>query len=138
VEILMLPPTLGDNGSPDDSAHVEHLETADEDSNQDHSNVVTTVATVAVVGIGAAVFEAALLPGFVLGVAAMWLPQYVPKMGEATYPLFTPAVRGIRTANAALDLVSLVSAVGQFGMRASRRSRSLSTRGPTSRLRRTR
>jgi hypothetical protein len=31
---------------------------------QDNSEAVATVATVAVVGIGAAVFEAALLPGF--------------------------------------------------------------------------
>jgi hypothetical protein len=61
---------------------------------EDHSEVVATVATVAVVGIGAAVFEAALLPGIVLGVAAMWLPQYFPKMGEALNPLFRSTVRG--------------------------------------------
>ena len=60
----------------------------------DHSDVVATVATVAVVGIGAAAFEAALLPGIVLGVAAMWLPQYFPKMGEALNPLFRSTVRG--------------------------------------------
>jgi hypothetical protein len=30
----------------------------------------------------AAAFEAALLPGIVLGVAAMWLPQYFPKRGR--------------------------------------------------------
>ena len=34
------------------------------DSAEDNSEAVATVATVAVVGIGAAVFEAALLPGF--------------------------------------------------------------------------
>jgi hypothetical protein len=106
--------------------------------NQDHSEVVATVVTVAVVGIGAAVFEAALLPGFVLGVAAMWLPQYFPKMGEAADPLLRPAVRGIYTANAAADLFKLVSGVGQLGIRTSRRGRSFSARSPTSSLRRTR
>jgi type IV secretory pathway TrbD component len=60
----------------------------------DRSAVIATAATVAVVGIGAAAFEAALLPGIVLGVAAMWLPQYLPKMGEALNPLFRSTVRG--------------------------------------------
>ena len=50
------------------------------DSAEDNSEAVATVATVAVVGIGAAVFEAALLPGIVLGVAAMWLPRHFPQM----------------------------------------------------------
>ena len=58
-----------------------------------NSDVVATVATVAVVGIGAAVFEAALLPGVVLGIAAMWLPKYFPKMGEAINPLLRSTVR---------------------------------------------
>jgi len=58
------------------------------------SDLVATAATVAVVGVGAAVFEAALLPGIVLGVAAMWLPQYFPKMGEALNPLVRSTVRG--------------------------------------------
>jgi Protein of unknown function (DUF5132) len=61
---------------------------------EDRSELVATVATVAVVGVGAAIFEAALLPGLVLGVAAMWAPQYFPKMGEALNPLFRSTVRG--------------------------------------------
>ena len=65
-----------------------------EAEDQDRGDVVATVATVAVVGVGAAVFEAALLPGIVLGVAAMWLPQYFPKMGEALNPLVRSTVRG--------------------------------------------
>jgi hypothetical protein len=67
---------------------------APEESSEDRSDVVATVATVAVVGIGAVAFEAALLPGIVLGVAAMWLPRYFPKMGEALNPLFRSTVRG--------------------------------------------
>jgi Protein of unknown function (DUF5132) len=64
-------------------------------ADEGRGDVVATVATVAVVGIGAAAFEAALLPGVVLGVAAMWLPQYFPKMGEALNPLFRSTVRGV-------------------------------------------
>jgi len=63
-------------------------------ASSNRSDVVATVATVAVVGVGAAAFEAALLPGIVLGVAAMWLPQYFPKIGDALNPLFRSTVRG--------------------------------------------
>ena len=61
---------------------------------EDRSGVVATVATVAVVGIGAAAFEAALLPGIVLGVAAMFVPKYLPQIGAAVNPLFRSTVRG--------------------------------------------
>ena len=46
------------------------------------------------VGIAAAAFEAALLPGIVLGVAAVAAPKYLPKMGAALNPLFRSTVRG--------------------------------------------
>jgi hypothetical protein len=72
-----------------ESAEMEELE----EGNEVRSDVVATVATVAVVGIGAVAFEAALLPGIVLGVAAMWLPQYFPKMGQTLNPLFRSTVR---------------------------------------------
>jgi hypothetical protein len=88
---------LEGNGSLESTAaHVEGAEpeTVDQDP-ADRSELVATAATVAVVGIGAAAFEAALLPGIVLGVAAMWLPHYFPKMGETLNPLFRSTVRGI-------------------------------------------
>src|SRR5580698_2042483 len=75
-----------ENGAAPDTAQTE---------NENRSEVVATVATVAVVGIGAVAFEAALLPGLVLGVAAMWLPKYFPKMGEALNPMFRSTVRGV-------------------------------------------
>jgi hypothetical protein len=76
-------------------AHAETVETdASEPGDLVRSDVVATAATVVVVGLGAAVFEAALLPGLVLGVAAMWAPQYFPKMGEALNPLLRSTVRG--------------------------------------------
>jgi CBS domain-containing protein len=64
------------------------------DQDRDAQVAVATAATVAVVGIGTAVVEAALLPAVVLGAAAVWLPRYIPKAGETLRPLFRAAVRG--------------------------------------------
>jgi len=63
-------------------------------SSEEGGHPVATAATVAVVAIGAAVIEAALLPGIVIGVAAAWLPGYFPKIGEALNPLLRSTVRG--------------------------------------------
>jgi Protein of unknown function (DUF5132) len=60
----------------------------------DDGQMVATVATVAVVGVAAVAFEAALLPGIVLGVAAVAVPRYLPKIGTALNPLFRSTVRG--------------------------------------------
>ena len=51
----------------------------DEPQDQENGGINKTVATVVVVAAGAALFEAALLPGLVLGVAAMAAPKYLPK-----------------------------------------------------------
>jgi hypothetical protein len=40
-----------------------------------YNGISGTAIAVTAVGLGAAAFEAALLPGVVLGVAAMWLPH---------------------------------------------------------------
>lgn len=75
-----------------------HLEAVEEDvveENADEANLVATVATVGVVGIGVAVVEAALLPGVILGVAAMAAPKLVPKLGAALAPMFKHTVRGL-------------------------------------------
>ncbi len=60
----------------------------------DQRNLLATAATVAVVGVGVAVFEAALLPGVVLGVAAMLVPKYLPNLGAAIAPAVRSTVRG--------------------------------------------
>ncbi|SRR5271169_4703700 len=92
-----MPKTKHDgNGSLE--SNVEQVEAPEteitEPAGTDRSDMVATVATVAVVGVGAAAFEAALLPGIVLGVAAMLVPQFLPKMGAALNPMFRSTVRG--------------------------------------------
>jgi hypothetical protein len=65
-----------------------------QDADVDQSDIIVTAATVAVVGVGVAVFEAALLPGVVLGVAAALVPKALPNIGAALHPLFRSTVRG--------------------------------------------
>jgi hypothetical protein len=66
---------------------------SEHDESQD-GGLNKTVATVVVVAAGAALFEAALLPGLVLGVAAMAAPKYLPKLANSLNPLFKSTVRG--------------------------------------------
>jgi Protein of unknown function (DUF5132) len=77
-----------------DAAYHDHADDLLEEKSDDQSVLVATAATVAVVGVGVAVFEAALLPGVVLGVAAMLVPKYLPQMGTALNPLLRSTVRG--------------------------------------------
>lgn len=65
-----------------------------EDVQDEQRNLLATTATVPVVGVGAAVFEAALLPGVVLGVAAMLVPKFLPDVGAAIAPAVRATVRG--------------------------------------------
>jgi hypothetical protein len=60
----------------------------------DEGVVGKAVAAVAVVAVGAALFEVALLPGIALGAAAVAAPKYLPKLGGALNPLFKSTVRG--------------------------------------------
>ena len=59
-----------------------------------NDELLATAATVGVVAVGALVFEAALLPGMVLGVCAMLAPKALPKIGVALNPVFKSTVRG--------------------------------------------
>jgi hypothetical protein len=67
---------------------------ATEATENSNDELMSTAATVGVVAIGALIFEAALLPGMVLGVCAMLAPKALPKVGTALNPLFKSAVRG--------------------------------------------
>ena len=83
----------------EDAKHVTdghvHDELADAEMTKEEANVLATVAAVGAVGVGVALFEVALLPGVVLGVAAMAAPKVLPRVGEALHPLFRSTVRGI-------------------------------------------
>jgi hypothetical protein len=74
----------------------------------DAGNVVAQVATVAVVGRGCeAAFEAALLPGFVLGVATMFVPKFLPKMGEVSRGRLGTLSRGVQAIELVLGAINL-------------------------------
>jgi hypothetical protein len=86
----------------EDHAPELHLEAVLEDGAEptaEEANMVATVATVGVVGIGVALVEAALLPGLILGVAAMAVPKFAPKLGAAIAPMFKHTVRGVYRAS---------------------------------------
>jgi hypothetical protein len=57
-------------------------------------DATTTAAVVAVVAVGAAIFEAALIPGMILGVGAMLVPKVLPRLGDGLEPAFRATVRG--------------------------------------------
>jgi hypothetical protein len=59
------------------SPPIEFVEEAVADTSEPHSGISGTAIAVTAVGIGAVAFEAALLRGVILGVAAMWLPHDV-------------------------------------------------------------
>ncbi len=80
-------------GSQADS-HVDATAEAGDATDQKTENLVATVATVGIVGVGVAVFEAALLPGVVLGAVAVLAPKFVPQIGTALKPIFRSTVRG--------------------------------------------
>jgi hypothetical protein len=58
------------------------------------NEALATAATIGVVGVGVILFEAALLPGLILGVAAALAPKALPRIGDAVAPLFKSTVRG--------------------------------------------
>ena len=60
---------------------------------ESQDELVATAATVAVVGAGVIIFEAALLPGLVLGIATMLVPKYLPRLGGAVSPLVKSTTR---------------------------------------------
>jgi hypothetical protein len=81
-------------GNGQDNTHAGVVAGEHHDQENENGGLNKTVATVVVVAAGAALFEAALLPGLVLGVAAMAAPKYLPKMASALTPLFKSTVRG--------------------------------------------
>ena len=108
----------------------------DEPQDQENGGINKTVATVVVVAAAAALFEAALLPGLVLGVAAMAAPKYLPKLAGALGPVFKSTVRGTfklaqkskeafaEAQEHVSDIVAEVKAEDADGLRAANKPRS--------------
>lgn len=82
----------------DDHEKSSSNETSNEILDSD-SNIVATMAAVGLVGAGVVIFEAALLPGVVLGVAAMAAPQILPRLGVVANPILKSTVRGFYKAS---------------------------------------
>ena len=61
----------------------------------DQGEIIATAASIAVVAVGAAVFEAALLPGIALGVVATLAPRALPSIGAVLGPMVRSSVRGV-------------------------------------------
>jgi hypothetical protein len=82
-------------------------EPAAKGSSSARHDATTSAVAIGVVVVGAALFEVALVPGIVLGVAAAFAPKYLPKLGERLQPLFNASIRGAykvrRKARAAAD-----------------------------------
>ncbi len=51
------------------------------------------IATVAAIGIGAALIEVELIPGILIGMGAVLAPKIFPRLGNALRPLVKSAVR---------------------------------------------
>ncbi len=64
---------------------------ADKDDQAD--GLASKAATVAIIGLGIALIEVELIPGMLLGVAAVLAPNLFPKIGRAIRPLVKGAVR---------------------------------------------
>lgn len=71
----------------------EAISAAEEGVSRD--DLVASAATVGIICVGAALFEAALIPGMVIGVAAMLAPKALPRVSGALEPAFRGAVRGV-------------------------------------------
>ena len=82
----------------DDAASSHMTAAADQgeshDAVADEPDVVTTVTTIGVIGVAAALFDVALIPGIVIGVAAAYAPKYMTNLGDRLQPLFNYTVRG--------------------------------------------
>jgi hypothetical protein len=74
----------------------DELEHETSSSDESHNEEISGKAiTVGAVVLGAAVFEAALIPGIILGAAAMTVPKFLPKLSKSINPICNSAIRGL-------------------------------------------
>jgi hypothetical protein len=81
-------------GSRAGSAAESERQTEPLSTGTEEPDVVTTVTTIGVIGVAAALFDVALIPGMIIGVAAAYAPKYVTNLGERLQPVFDYTVRG--------------------------------------------
>lgn len=88
---------VGSNQNPPvASSTEEHTDphTSEAEAGSNGPDLATTVTTIGVIGVAAALVDLALLPGMIIGVAAAYAPKYVPTLGDRLQPLFNYTVRG--------------------------------------------
>jgi hypothetical protein len=94
------------HGQPSASATKEQDMAEESTAEAGDGDLMTTVTTIGAIGVAVALFDLALIPGMVIGVAAAFAPKYVPQLGDRLQPLFNYTVRGAykvtRTARSAV------------------------------------
>ena len=98
-ESLIMPKHPGTVETGDGRDGEVHIADANEEATaaepaESGDDFTVAAATVGIICVGAALFEAALIPGMVIGVAAMLAPKALPKLSAAVEPAFRGAVRG--------------------------------------------
>ena len=62
--------------------------------NAEGNDLVGKVGIAGVIVVGAALIEASLIPGLIIGAAAVLAPKVVPEVGSRLRPLFKSTIRG--------------------------------------------
>jgi hypothetical protein len=83
------------NGRADDATTGDAGTAGRPETGDRSDDLMINAATVGVICVGAALFEAALIPGMIIGVAAMLAPKALPRIGAAIEPAFRQTVRGV-------------------------------------------
>jgi hypothetical protein len=90
--------TIQANGTATPAADVAEteipVESAADASALVNGDLVGKVAIVGVIGVGAALIEASLIPGLIIGAAAVLAPKFLPEVGSRLRPLFKSTIRG--------------------------------------------
>jgi hypothetical protein len=63
------------------------------EAEEQENTLASKIATVAVIGLGAALIEVELIPGMLIGAAAVLAPNFMPKLGGALRPLLKSTVK---------------------------------------------
>jgi hypothetical protein len=76
-----------------EKANQEKMAVRSQPADENMNPLTSKIATVAAVGLGVALIEVELIPGMLIGVAAVLAPSLLPKIGNALRPVFKYAVR---------------------------------------------